>query len=380
MGGSPSIQTYLQNLTRNPPFCNPPLLPPENCPTSLFAKPALFWYAKPTFLTGHGMNGGGGGEGKGKGRKVGGAQPMRTNGPKAMSACEKRRLITHENVFVLKDKIRFDEELGTHKKVRGRSAREPAVARRAGRLVDEAISACEKGMVMKRVASIELRNTLHDKIRLRAASFECKRMRRYAACEAAASASSKTQLADRASGKRSHLLSSSASAEPKTANRKSVFSGKLRKVCIATLAYVFLFVCNVAGNNNEAMCPSLFGCNRYRRDDGGPDGVLGSPLVCNLCSSHLFLEHQAPCPLTCGPCGVGGAWLQLGRRLKIGNVLPERFDSPKVQVSYGERLFHNSFVNSRLGYQLLTQPVRHDGCSFSGSSNCSLLLKPGGRP
>ena len=61
--------------------------------------------------------------------------------------------------------------------------------------------------------------------------------------------------------------------------------------------YIVL-VGSLAALSPVAICPSLYGCSSYQGDGGGP------------ARECIFSSHQAPCPLTCGPCGVGGVWWQ----------------------------------------------------------------------
>ena len=140
MSGSPSTKITSQKPSQNQPLFNPPPLPPENCPNLLFAKPALFFAAKPALLIDHGKTRGGGGEGKGWEGKAG-AQLMQMKGvtindgkkdrvSAAISACEKgrvkRMVMSIERKRVLQNKTRLDNELSTCKHVRSCSSLEVA--------------------------------------------------------------------------------------------------------------------------------------------------------------------------------------------------------------------------------------------------------------
>ena len=108
---------------------------------------------------------------------------------------------------------------------------------------------------------------------------------------------------DQADRKRSHFISSSGGAKPKTLNSRDSLS--IRWLSLSWVVLLGLF--QVTDIERKAICPALHGCSRYQGDDGGREEIASFRSSCNRSVSHPFLQHQAPCPLTCGPCGVGGA-------------------------------------------------------------------------
>ena len=162
------------------------------------------------------------------------------------------------------------------------------------------ISACEEGRVRQMVATLE-------------ANEKVKKTRGHALAKAGRTRSRGNEVPECSTqaasmgGRRSHFISSSGCAKPKTLNSRKHVS----TILLSLSWVVFLGLVQVTDIERKAICPALHGCSRYQGDDGGREEIGSFRSSCNRSVSQPVLQHQAPYPLTCGPCGVGGVWLHL---------------------------------------------------------------------
>ena len=134
--------------------------------------------------------------------------------------------------------------------------------------------------------------------------------------------------------------------------------------------WTVVHTCSYAGNNNEAICPTPFGCSRYRRDVGGPSGRNESLSRCSQFMPHRFSEHKA------GNVGylfskrpVTSDGSSVSRKGELGNLFPMR-----SVTSDGSKVSRKG----DLGYLFSMRPVTSDGSSESrkGDLSCLSSMRP----